>query len=362
MFKLLLTALTVVSLPLAGSAVRADSQDQRAQQHMKAYLGVGVDATAQAHDSDQGVTIQGINANSPASRAGLRRGDVIKRVGQRVIEDFADLSNAITRHQPGDRVTIQVERNGQERTFHVTLSERTARWMPRAEDDRDGQGQLGQQENQDRYGHFTGDSGEQYRELQRLARRIQRLEERLRQRADGDQDRAGQAGAERRQAYLGVQGQTWQQDADRRQRGTPDEGVRVSQVEPNSPAAEAGVREGDVITSVNGRDVSSNHELRQVVQNAGAGREVTLRVLRGNQPRELRVHLGARSADAEELHGLRRLAQRVQELEERLQNQEGDRDRQDAGDGQQIQRRIQRLENRLQELEQQRQNNRQQDQ
>ncbi len=74
-------------------------------------------------------------------------------------------------------------------------------------------------------------------------------------------------------------------------------GVLVSGVEEDSPADKAGLREGDVITEVDGHDVGSPDDLRDAVGDAGAGHPVALRVWRDGTDRTVRVTLGKRDAD-----------------------------------------------------------------
>lgn len=64
----------------------------------------------------------------------------------------------------------------------------------------------------------------------------------------------------------------------------PEEGVRVGQVEPNSPAAQAGLEDGDIITAAEGRTVEKPADLAQVFsyRNWPPGKkDLTLTVQRG---------------------------------------------------------------------------------
>lgn len=61
--------------------------------------------------------------------------------------------------------------------------------------------------------------------------------------------------------------------------GTKD-GVLVTSVADNSPASKAGIKAGDVITSVNGTDVTSPSDLRRRIQRLQDGDEFTLGVVR----------------------------------------------------------------------------------
>jgi Do/DeqQ family serine protease len=58
-------------------------------------------------------------------------------------------------------------------------------------------------------------------------------------------------------------------------------GVRVTAVDPGSPAEHAGLKRGDVIASVQGVEPSSAEEFRFRVRDVGIGQEVRLELLRG---------------------------------------------------------------------------------
>jgi membrane-associated protease RseP (regulator of RpoE activity) len=70
-------------------------------------------------------------------------------------------------------------------------------------------------------------------------------------------------------------------------------GVLVSGVEEEGPADKSGLREGDVITKVDGRTVGSPSDLREAIREAGAGHAVTLDVWRDGDRRNVTVTLGA---------------------------------------------------------------------
>jgi Do/DeqQ family serine protease len=69
-------------------------------------------------------------------------------------------------------------------------------------------------------------------------------------------------------------------------------GVLIAGVEPGSAAASAGLREGDIVTAVNGTVVNESNTLRNLIASAGPGAEVTLSVRRGRDEREVRARLG----------------------------------------------------------------------
>jgi Do/DeqQ family serine protease len=70
-----------------------------------------------------GIYITEISKNSGAEDAGLKTGDVIKKIDNSTINSFSDLSLAIGSKRPGDKVVITYLRNGRETTETVTLKD-----------------------------------------------------------------------------------------------------------------------------------------------------------------------------------------------------------------------------------------------
>ena len=78
------------------------------------------------------------------------------------------------------------------------------------------------------------------------------------------------------------------------------DGVVITLVSPGSPAAEAGLREGDVVVSLNGTAVADRDALRSAISKTRAGDTVTLSLYRERQKQDLRVKIGERPAPAQE--------------------------------------------------------------
>jgi serine protease Do len=80
----------------------------------------------------------------------------------------------------------------------------------------------------------------------------------------------------------------------------PD-GALVSSVAPNSAAAAAGVKPGDVITEVDGAPVVRSGELSSLIGLAAPGAKVKIKLWRDHAPRELEAKLGTADVEKEEL-------------------------------------------------------------
>lgn len=78
-----------------------------------------------------------------------------------------------------------------------------------------------------------------------------------------------------------------------------DHGVLVTAVEPGSPADQAGVRDGDIITALNGQAIDGDHPLVNELFRYRPGDTVTIEVFRPStgETLTLRVQLGERPAD-----------------------------------------------------------------
>lgn len=67
------------------------------------------------------------------------------------------------------------------------------------------------------------------------------------------------------------------------------DGVLVMRVIPNSPAASAGIRRGDVIVQIDGKPISSAEQLQSIVEDSRLGQVLQVKVQRGNQTQQLSI-------------------------------------------------------------------------
>lgn len=77
--------------------------------------------------------------------------------------------------------------------------------------------------------------------------------------------------------------------------GTTAGAVAIRVLE-GTPAAEAGLREGDIITRIDGADIQSMIELSSQIQRRSPGETVTLDVIRDGEKRQFEVTLTERPA------------------------------------------------------------------
>lgn len=180
--------------------------------------------------SEEGVVVQRVEPNGPAAQAGLQAGDVITRIDGQNIKGFEALADAVTQHKVGDKVTLGVRRDGSDREISVTLGTR-----PR-----------------DRF----------------EARPMPTLP-----------------------PMLGVQTQPLTPELQKHLGVKTDKGALVSDVLAGSPAEKAGLKEQDVIVSLDGQTIASPQDLREAVQKAGTGKQVTLKIERGKETKELQARL-----------------------------------------------------------------------
>jgi serine protease Do len=177
-------------------------------------------ATALKMKDSNGVLIGDITAKGPAAQAGVKPGDVVTKLNGQPILNAAELRLQVSQTDPGTTVPLTVLRGGDTVNLNVKLGE-----LP---DDHE----------------KSADGGSGQDTLQGL--QVEPLTPALRQ-----------------QLHIG-------QD---------NNGVVVSQVDPNSTAAASGIREGDVVQEVNHHGVASVSEFEQAMRSAN-GQPILLRISR----------------------------------------------------------------------------------
>lgn len=82
------------------------------------YLGV------QGEDAKDCAKLTEITPNSPAAKAGLKAGDLVKEVDKKPVKKYEELTEQIPPHKPGDKITLTVERDKQTLDVVATLENR----------------------------------------------------------------------------------------------------------------------------------------------------------------------------------------------------------------------------------------------
>jgi len=72
---------------------------------------------------DSGALVEQVVPGSPAREVGVRKGDIITALGDARVAGYGDLLGVLRDHEPGDRVTLTIFRNGDEKKLEVTLGE-----------------------------------------------------------------------------------------------------------------------------------------------------------------------------------------------------------------------------------------------
>lgn len=178
--------------------------------------------------STNGVFVESVEEGKPADKAGIQHGDVITRIDEKPINNMRDLIDYVSSQPPGTAIKVSLVRNGERRTLNARTSER-----PGAEESDDEQ--LGSSESPAR-----NKLGMSVQEITPAFRQSYGIDETVR-------------------------------------------GVIVTSVKQVSAAADAGLTEGDVITEVNGRRVTSVADLREVIDRAQSGQYVRMYVTRSGR-------------------------------------------------------------------------------
>ncbi|MFJ4568153.1 S1C family serine protease [Streptomyces caelestis] len=117
-----------------GFAIPINQAEYVAQELIKTgkpvYAKIGASVSLDDRSDGAQITEQGaggaapVEPGGPAAEAGLKPGDVITKLDDRVIDSGPTLIGEIWTHKPGDKVTITYERGGKQHTVEVTLGSR----------------------------------------------------------------------------------------------------------------------------------------------------------------------------------------------------------------------------------------------
>jgi serine protease Do len=202
----------------------------------RGYVGVQIQPiTKEIADSlgmkeTQGALVSEVQPNTPAAKAGIQTGDAIMSVDGERLKDARDLSRRVAAKSPGAKVRLQVVRDGKERTVDVELA---------------------------------------------------KLPDQVQASLPSRKDRGSEEGRQA-QPQLGLTLAPANSVA-----GAGAEGVVITEVQPNGPAAERGMQSGDVILEIGGKKVATPTDVRDAVDAARKDNKanVLVRMKRENNSR-----------------------------------------------------------------------------
>ncbi|NOX18110.1 MAG: M20/M25/M40 family metallo-hydrolase [Chlorobi bacterium] len=111
-------------LTFTGKTGKADKEIKPANGKPKTGRRVSTGIMPDFAYSGEGVKIGGVSSDSPAAKAGLVKGDVIKKFDGKEVKTLREYSDYLKKHSPGDIVILTVERNGQIIEARIKLAER----------------------------------------------------------------------------------------------------------------------------------------------------------------------------------------------------------------------------------------------
>jgi serine protease Do len=210
----------------------------------KPYLGVSTEGTT------GGTRIVNVSANSAAAKAGLQKDDIITKINDKEVFDQEQLSEVISGFKPDEKITITYKRNGKENKTTAILGKRPMPPIVRAPGVPMSPG------------HpmppvppmvFNFDEGEL-----------------------GDLFQQHQFGGRPR---LGIKAQDTEEG----------KGVKVLDVDEGSAADKAGIKENDIITSFEGKDVNSAEELAKASSEAKDKTSLKVELKRNGKPQTIEI-------------------------------------------------------------------------
>src|SRR5215216_73632 len=109
-----------IPIDLAARSAAAIAQGKQVQ---TGYLGV---SAADPGGNQDGALVQDVVSGSPAAKAGLQAGDLVTAVDGQAVQNSGEMVARIRDHKPGDKVSLTVNRGGNQTTIPATLGERPA--------------------------------------------------------------------------------------------------------------------------------------------------------------------------------------------------------------------------------------------
>lgn len=266
-----LGAAAIVFAVLASGAapIEADDDAPRAETGRRSpgYLGVVLDDVT---GTARGALIKKVEPDTPAAKAGLKEGDLIGRFEGERVRSAAELARMVRETPSGRTVSLVFTRDGNSMGAAVILGERkggmgVADWMP-------GFGEI----------PMPSDAPESPDPPP------------LRWEGPSGKGRAlwfdREFGGGPRK--LGIRYQEISGQLAKYFRLSDEAGILVVSVDEDGPAAKAGMKAGDVILKLNGKQINDGDVLRDEVAQLEADKDATVSVQRDGKPLDLTLKVG----------------------------------------------------------------------
>ncbi len=209
---------------------------------------------------EEGVKINDITKGGGAEKAGLKEGDVIKKIDEAVIDDPDDLSKTIRSHKPGDKVSVTYVRDKKEQKVTAELGKYKGM----------------------SFGAVSPGFDLNLKEMEglRAMPRVQTFPK-----TTYGQNWSWSGGSPK----LGLS----VQDSD------DGKGVKVIEVDEESNAAKAGVKENDVITEVDGKAVNSTDDMVKMIKDSKEKNAISIKLQRSGKTQTIEVKMPKRIKTAD---------------------------------------------------------------
>lgn len=217
-----------------------------------------------------GAYVQDISPGTPADRAGIKKGDVITKIGERVIEGQIDLRNSMLELAPSTQAKIDFIRDGKQNSVTVTLEEAKP---------------LAAAKPESRTMPFSGKDGDIFKSPD-----IKDLQERLRQFSPDDPalHEEDVAPLKNGKVRLGISIDNLTPENRKKNNIPPSvRGVLIGSIESDSVLGRNGIKSGDVIESLGGKKVETVEQLSSEVARLTWGGKVNIKVHRFEKDSEM---------------------------------------------------------------------------